>query len=64
MFVADYRDRGHASASSTNGTSEASFVEHQDNMVKALKNISRGAQDMVQQLHFYYYLSPPSLPRY
>lgn len=41
MFVSDYRDRGIAEAPI--GT----FVEHQGNMVKELKNIARDAQDMV-----------------
>ena len=44
MFVADYRDRN---THPVGVPIEASFVEHQDNMVKELKNIARGAQDMV-----------------
>ena len=40
MYVGDYRDK-------PTEPSNATFVEHQDNMVKQLKNIARGAQDMV-----------------
>ena len=41
MYVADYRHK-HAG-----DVEQATFVEYQDNMVKELRNIARGAQDMV-----------------
>lgn len=44
MYVADYRDK---SGIYVGDNVELTFVGCQDNMVKELKNIARGAQDMV-----------------
>ena len=46
MYVADYRRDPNAAP----GSETVSFVECQDNMVKKLKDIARGAQDMVSHI--------------
>ena len=50
MYVADYRDKGPHVGEPV----EMTFVSCQDNMVKELKSIARGAQDMVCFLVFCY----------
>ena len=43
MYVADYREKGPRVGEPVDMT----FVSCQENMAKELKNITRGAQDMV-----------------
>ena len=43
MYMADYREKGPRVGEPVDMT----FVSCQDNMVKELKSIARGAQDMV-----------------
>ena len=43
MYVTDYRDK----APGVGEPVDMTFVSCQENMVKELKNIARGAQDMV-----------------